>query len=65
MRDAADSLNASSHAGRIVERRYPDEEIKFCTAATILDAPDEQPIGWSLRRLFQRRGNVVLTDRRA
>jgi hypothetical protein len=65
MRDAADNLNASGHAGQIVARRFPDETIKLCTAATILEAPDEQPIGWSLRRLLQRRGTVVLTDRRA
>ncbi len=65
MRDAADNLNAASQAGQIVARLFPDEAIKLCTAATILEAPDEQPIGWSLRRLLQRRGNVVLTDRRA
>lgn len=65
MRDATDDLNASSHAGQIVARRFPGEAIKLCTAATILEAPDEQPIGWSIRRLLQRRGNVVLTDRRA
>ena len=65
MRDAADNLNASGHAGQTVARRFPGEAIELCTAATILEAPDEQPIGWSLRRLLQRRGNVVLTDRRA
>lgn len=57
-------LNATSSIRRVVSTRFPEETIKLCTAATILDAPSEEPIGWSLRRFVQRRGNVVITDRR-
>ena len=63
-RQLADKLNASGAMRRGVSVRFPQETIELATAVTILDAPDANPIGWSLRRFLQRRGNVVITDRR-
>jgi hypothetical protein len=59
-----DILNAAESTGRRFSARFPDERVELCTAATILEAPAEKPIGWSLRRFLQRRGSVVITDRR-
>lgn len=64
IRRLADILNASDSTRRVVCTRFPEETIEMCTAVTILDAPGDKPIGWSPRRLLQRRGNVVITNRR-
>lgn len=64
LRQLTDTLNASKSLRRMVSTQFPEETIELSTAATILDAPGENPIGWSLRRFLQRRGNVVITDRR-
>ena len=63
-RQLADKLNASGAMRRGVSTRFPQETIELATTVTILGAPDANPIGWSLRRFLQRRGNVVITDRR-
>lgn len=63
-RNLADILNLASRAASSVHRRYPDETILFASAATILETPTSLPTGWSLRRILQRRGNVVITDGR-
>ncbi len=59
-----DQFNFTSRTRTAVERRYPNEAILFSSAVTILETPHECPTGWSLRRFFQRRGNVVITDAR-
>ena len=64
IRQLTDKLNASESTRRLVSTRFPEEIIELSTAVTILDAPDANPIGWSLRRFLQRRGNVVITNRR-
>ena len=64
LRDATDHLNASSQATANVAERYADEEQVFATAATILESSDDSPIGWSLERCLQRRGNIVITSNR-
>ncbi len=63
-RQPADHLNNSSSVARSLSAEHSGETIELCTAANILEAPDVQPIGWSLRRIFQRRGTVVVTDHR-
>jgi hypothetical protein len=63
-RELADRLNNSNSVSRSLAAEFPDETIALCTAATILEASDDQPIGWSWKRIFQRRGSVVITDRR-
>jgi hypothetical protein len=64
VRDTADQLNLSSRAASAVRSRYPDESLLFSSAVTILETPTATPTGWSLRRLLQRRGNVVITSER-
>lgn len=64
LRTTADQLNLSSRTRSVVERCYPDEQVLFTTAVTILETDQTSPIGWSLRRFAQRRGNVVITDKR-
>jgi hypothetical protein len=63
-RQFVDKLNASESTRRLVSARFPEEVIELSTAVTILEASDTNPIGWSFRRLLQRRGNVVITDKR-
>lgn len=64
IRNTADQLNLASLTRSVVERQYPDETVQFSSAATILETRQESPTGWSLGRLFQRRGNVIITDAR-
>jgi len=64
LRTKADQLNLASRTRSVVEHRYPDEEVLFATAVTILETPLASPTGWSLPRFFQRRGNVVITNAR-
>lgn len=61
---AADLLNAVSNARRWTQNTYPSEAILLATAATILETTSGSPVGWSWKRLLQRRGNVVFTDAR-
>ena len=64
LRDATDQLNMSSWTASAVRRRYPAEAQLFSTAATILETNTSVPTGWSLLRLLQQRGNVVITSDR-
>lgn len=64
LRSLADSLNNLTAAVRWASARYPAETIRFASAATMLETPGASPTGWSWQRMFQRRGNVVITDRR-
>lgn len=64
LRDTADHLNAASLARSNVAERHADEDVVFATAATILESLSASPVGWSLQRLFQRRGTVVFTNSR-
>lgn len=57
-------MNLLFQTQSVVKRQYPNEIVLFSTIATILKTRHESPIGWSLRRFFQRRGNVVITDAR-
>lgn len=63
-RTLTDQLNFASRTRSLVEHRYPGEAVLFSSAATILETPRESPTGWSLRRVFQRRGNIVITEAR-
>ncbi|MEN6337216.1 MAG: hypothetical protein ABFE01_23410 [Phycisphaerales bacterium] len=63
-REETDQLNSVSRTRSVVERQYPDEAVLFASAATILETSRESPTGWSLRRVFQRRGSVVISDSR-
>ena len=47
-----------------MRRNYPNDNIRFVSGATILESENKDQIGWSLRRIFQKRGNVVITDQR-
>ena len=64
LRNLADTLNSFKRTTAVVERKYPAERVQFATAVTLLETTTSQPVGWSLRRLLQRRGNAVFTDRR-
>ncbi|PSN15693.1 hypothetical protein C7293_06085 [filamentous cyanobacterium CCT1] len=57
-------MNLAFQTQLVVKRQYPDETVLFSTIATILETRHKLPIGWSPRRFFQRRGNVVITDAR-
>ena len=59
-----EQLNGSSGTARKVKRRFPEDEVWLATAVTMLETPEREPVGWSPRRLLQRRGNAVFTDRR-
>jgi hypothetical protein len=64
LRTLTDQMNSVARAQSVVERRFPNEVALFSSAVTILETSHERPIGWSVRRFFQRRGNVVITDAR-
>lgn len=59
-----EQLSGSSGLARKVMRRHPEDEILLATAMTMMTTRTREPVGWSLRRFFQRRGNVVVTDQR-
>lgn len=63
-RQLTDRLSNSNATSHLVSKKFPGEKIQLTTAASVLETPDINPIGWSFRRLLQRRCNVVLTDRR-
>ncbi|SFH54287.1 hypothetical protein SAMN05421753_10190 [Planctomicrobium piriforme] len=64
LRDTTDAFNHSSGTARAVHLSYPSEPLLFSSAATILETNRVTPTGWSLRRIFQRRGNVAITANR-
>jgi len=47
-----------------VKSEYPEEDVVFSSSATFLATSGDTPVGWSLRRVLQRRGVVVLTPNR-
>ncbi len=61
LRTLADRLNSTNAAVDWLRSRYPEEEIIFASAATILETDKAAPVGWSFQRLFQRRGVLILT----
>lgn len=61
LRKLTDRLNSTNAAVEWLRSKYPEEEIIFVSAATILETDKVAPVGWSFRRLFQRRGVLVLT----
>lgn len=65
MRRFVEFMHASSLTLRKVLNRYPAERVLVATAATILEGPDGEPVGYSFRRLRQLHGNVVITNQRA
>lgn len=44
-----------------VKSKYPEEEIVFASASTILETRKIVPVGRSLQRIFQHRGVVIVT----
>ncbi len=44
-----------------MKSKYPEEEIVFASAATILETKKAVPVGRSLQRIFQHRGVVIVT----
>ena len=64
LRALTDRLYSASRLERLVQKNYPEDQVKLATAVTILKTKKETPVGWSLARFFQKRGNVVITDQR-
>jgi hypothetical protein len=62
--DNVDTLNRTSQTVRRVRTLHPGEDVIFAAAATILESGDRAPIGWSIRRFLQVRGNVAVTPHR-
>ncbi len=61
LRKLTDRLNSTNAAVEWLRSTYPEEEIIFASAATILETDTAAPVGWSFRRLFQHRGVLMLT----
>jgi hypothetical protein len=61
LRSLADNLYSKNGAVKWLKNKFPEEEIVFASAATLLETKDVVPAGWSLRRLFQHRGVVIIT----
>jgi hypothetical protein len=61
LRSLADNLYSKNSAVKWLKNQFPQEEIIFASAATMLETQDSAPVGWSLRRLFQHRGVVIIT----
>ena len=61
LRTLTDVLYSKGLAVKWLKSRNPDEEIIFASAATILETKESTSTGWSLQRLFQHRGVVIVT----
>jgi hypothetical protein len=61
LRTFADKLYGKDAAVKWFESKNPDERIVFASAATMLETSESGSTGWSLRRLFQHRGVVIVT----
>jgi hypothetical protein len=61
LRSLADNLYSKNSAIKWLKNQAPEEEIVFASAATLLETKDAGSVGWSLRRLFQHRGVVIIT----
>jgi hypothetical protein len=59
-----DRLNNVHQLVAHAQTKYPDDQLRFAAAVTILETRSSQPIRWSWQRLFQRRGSVVFTNQR-
>ena len=59
-----DQLSNLNYLVNRLKSKYETEEIVFASAATILETKSTHAVGWSWKRLFQRRGVVIFTDRR-
>lgn len=63
-RTVADFLYGAKRVARLAAERFPGEPALLASGATFLETRDTEPIGRSPRRYLQRRGVVVVTDRR-
>ncbi|MEM7348458.1 MAG: hypothetical protein AAF485_29865 [Chloroflexota bacterium] len=61
LRNWADQMNGMNSTVDWVEKQHPDEAVIFASAATILQTSGNEPVGWSFKRFFQRRGVAVFT----
>lgn len=61
LRTLADMLYSKGLAVKWLKRKNQGEEIVFVSAATILETKESTSTGWSLQRLFQHRGVVMVT----
>ena len=70
----AEKMNASATAGQSIMGNFDGETLLLATAATVIKTASRSTVGWSPERYrrrvatllptFQRRGNVVITDKR-
>ena len=56
-----DKLYNKDCAVKWLKSKNPDEEIVFASAATILEANEDAPIGLSTKRVLQKRGVLIIT----
>lgn len=61
LRTLAEILYSKGLAVKWLRGKNPNEEIVFASAATILETRGSTSTGWSLQRLFQHRGVVMVT----
>jgi uncharacterized membrane protein len=61
LRSLADNLYSKNNAVKWLKNQFPQEEIVFASAATLLETKNAASVGWSLRRFFQHRGVVIIT----
>jgi hypothetical protein len=62
LRTLADMFYNKDYAIQWLKSKSPSEEIVFASAATILETEKASPVSWSLKRLFQHRGVVMITQ---
>lgn len=60
----AATLNGTNKALATVQANYPDESVLFTSAATMHETTKSAPLGWSIQRLLQERGAVIITEKR-
>ncbi len=61
LRTLTDKLYGKNATIRWFKRENPAEEVLFASAATVLETKEKTSTGWSLQRLFQHRGVVIIT----
>ena len=62
LRTLSDKLYGKGSAIKWFKSKNPGEEVVFASAATILETKENISTGWSLRRLFQHRGVVMVAQ---
>lgn len=62
-KSSANKLYGTDSVIKWMKSKYPEEEIVFASAATILETNKTVPVGWSLQRIFQHRGAVIITKK--